>query len=139
MKDFESAVPLEDHYFAAAYGQEGVVIYSVDFKLKKLKIEAKFNKDNLDIKNLDIRDLAYDFNRKLLFMLDHNSGVLSLQLILSANGLKAQLSSSVIKNNFCNLIYYDSFTEQLYLNCRELIKYHINNWPVLDLKVLPRQ
>ncbi len=87
------------------------MIYSVDFKLKKLKIEAKFNKDNLDIKNLDIRDLAYDFNRKLLFMLDHNSGVLSLQLILSANGLKAQLSSSVIKNNFCNLIYYDSFTE----------------------------
>ncbi len=71
-------------------------------------------------------------------MLDHNSGVLSLQLVLGSS-FQAQLTSSVIKNTFCNLIYYDSFTEELYLNCRELIKYHINNWPILDEKVLPRQ
>lgn len=62
------------------------------------------------MKTLNIKDLAYDNVRKLLFLLDHNSGVLPLQIILSRQGLQAQMTSSVIKNNYCNLIYYDSFT-----------------------------
>lgn len=139
MKDFEAAVAIEDKYLAAAYGEEGVVIYSVDFNTKRLTVQAKFDKNNIDIKALNIKDLAYDHTRKLVFMLDHNSGVLPLQLVIGGDTLKAHLTSSVIKNNYCNLIYYDSFTEELYMNCRELIKYHINNWPVLDQKVLPRQ
>lgn len=110
MKDFESAVPIEDKYLAAAYGEEGVVIYSVDVNTKRLKAEARFNRTNLDMKTLDIKDLAYDHSRKLLFMLDHNTGVLPLQLTISGGNLRAQLTSSVIKNNYCNLIYYDSFT-----------------------------
>lgn len=87
------------------------MIYSLDFNTKKLIVEAKFNKDNLGMKTLNIKDLAYDHVRKILFLLDHNSGVLPLQVILSGQGLQAQLTSSVIKNNYCNLIYYDSFTE----------------------------
>jgi len=76
-----------------------------------LKVEATFDKSNLDIKAANFKDLAYDQNRKLLFMLDHNSGVISLQLIIAGGHLTAQVTSSVIKNNYCNLIYYDSFTE----------------------------
>ena len=87
------------------------MIYSLDANTKKLIVEAKFHKDNLGMKTLDIKDLAYDNVRKLLFLLDHNSGVLPLQVILSRQGLQAQMTSSVIKNNYCNLIYYDSFTE----------------------------
>lgn len=86
------------------------MIYSLDVNTKKLIVEAKFNKDNLSMKTLNIKDLAYDNVRKLLFLLDHNSGVLPLQIILSRQGLQAQMTSSVIKNNYCNLIYYDSFT-----------------------------
>ena len=59
------------------------MIYSLDVNTKKLIVEAKFHKDNLGMKTLDIKDLAYDNVRKLLFLLDHNSGVLPLQVILS--------------------------------------------------------
>ena len=115
-----------------------MVLYSIDFASNKLSVEATFDQSSLELKTANFKDLAYDKSRRLLFMLDHNSGVLSLELSFGSR-LQAQLTSSVIKNSFCNLIYYDSFTEELYLNCRELIKYQISKWPILDERVLPRQ
>ena len=39
----------------------------------------------------------------------------------------------------CNVIYYDSYQDELYLNCQKLHKYKIHNWPVVDETVLPQQ
>jgi hypothetical protein len=138
-KDFESAIVLDNNYFAAAFGQEGLRIYSVSPKDSTLKVEAELNKDNSNLDAINIKDLAYDSNRKILFIADYNAGVLSLQLIFGSQGLQTKLTSSSIPNKLCNLIYYDSFNDELYLNCRKLMKYRINNWPIIDEKVLPRQ
>jgi hypothetical protein len=60
-------------------------------------------------------------------------------LLFNGKSLQVRSTSSTIKNNFCNVIYYDSYNDELYLNCRELHKYLINNWPLFTEKVLPRQ
>lgn len=38
----------------------------------------------------------------------------------------------------CNLVAYDRYNDELYLNCKELHKFRINNWPIFDEKVLPK-
>jgi hypothetical protein len=38
MKDFESAVAIENNYLAVAYGEQGVVLYSIDFANNKLAV-----------------------------------------------------------------------------------------------------
>lgn len=88
---------------------------------------------------MNIQDLAYDSKRKIIFILDHGIGVIPVQLTITGSTLKCQLTSSTIKNNYCNVIYYDSYSEDLYLNCRELHRYRISNWPLFTEKILPRQ
>jgi hypothetical protein len=71
-------------------------------------------------------------------MADYDSGVLSLQLTYSPS-FSAKLTSSTIKNKQCVLIYYDEFRDELYLDCKYLHKYRIENWPIITEKVMPRQ
>ena len=106
------------------------MIYSIDFGTSSLKVEAYYNSTNLDVKSLNVKDVTYDEKRKILFVLDHNTGLFPLQLTIGKGQLQARPTSSTKANSFCNLIYYDSFTEELYLNCRELHRYRINNWPL---------
>ncbi len=115
------------------------MIYSIDFVSSSLKVESYFNSTNLGIKSLNVKDVTYDEKRKLLFVLDHNTGLFPLQLTIGKDSLQARQTSSTKANSFCNLIYYDSFFEELYLNCRELHKYRIDKWPLFEEKILPRQ
>lgn len=117
-----------------------MAIFSVDFKDSTLKVVTELNNDNSGSSSpLNIKDLAYDSKRKILFIVDYNSAILSMQLIFGSDTLTTRLTSSNISKKQCNLIYYDSFNDELYLNCKTLQKYRINNWPIIDEKVLPRQ
>lgn len=74
-------------------------------------MEATVDKSNSGEASCNIKDLAYDPDRKILFILDHNTGVMSLQLIMAGAKLVTKLTSSAIKSSLCNLIYYDRFNE----------------------------
>jgi hypothetical protein len=139
MVGFEAAYPIEANYFAAALGKEGVKIFSINFEGNELKLETQFKASDLGLSQIDVQDLAYDASRKILFILDHRTGVIPLQLTISTTGLQARRTSSTIKNSQCNVIYYDAYADELYLNCRELHKYRIGRWPIFDESVLPRQ
>jgi len=93
----------------------------------------------LSLENIDIQDIAYDPTRKILFVLDRHIGVIPLQLNITSKNISARLTSSTIKNSQCNVIYYDQYMDELYINCRELHKYRISKWPVFDETILPRQ
>lgn len=117
-----------------------MAIFSVDTKDSTLKVVAELNNDNSGSSSaLNIKDLAYDSNRKLLFIVDYNSAILSMQLTFGKDSLSTRLTSSTIPKKQCNLVYYDPFNDELYLNCKTLQKYRINNWPIIDEKVLPKQ
>jgi uncharacterized protein YjiK len=75
----------------------------------ELRLEETVDKSNLGEASCNIKDLAYDPDRKILFILDHNTGVMSLQLILASGKLTTKLTSSAIKSSLCDLIYYDRF------------------------------
>ena len=128
---------MEGNYFAAAFGTEGIRIYSIHAADKTLKVEYELNKGSPGIDSIDIRDIAYDSSRKILFMVDYVSGLIALQVDYS-NSLSAKLTSSTKKLKACTLIYYDRFSDELYLSCRELFKFRISGWPTLDEKVLPK-
>jgi hypothetical protein len=64
-------------------------------------------------------------------MVDYTSGLMALQVNYS-NALSAKLTSSTKKLKACTLIYHDRFSDELYLNCRELYKFRISSWPTLD-------
>jgi hypothetical protein len=138
-KDFQTAIPLEENYLAVAYGEEGLWIYSLSLEeggtLKKV---YELNRMNSNISGLDIRDLAFDSTRKLLFLVDYSSGLLSLQLSF-APSLTAKFTSSPKSLKQCTLIHYDKFADELYVNCHDLHKFRISGWPIIDEKVLPRQ
>lgn len=86
----------------------------------------------------DIRDIAYDPQRKILLTLNWQTGMLSLQLTFGGSmGMK--VTSSVISIPNCEVIYYDTYQEELYLSCDDLHKYRISEWPVIAEKVLPKQ
>lgn len=111
-KDFETAIALEGNYFAAAFGDEGMVIFSVDFTDSTLKVVAELNNDNSGSSSgLNIKDLAYDSNRKILFIVDYNSAILSMQLTFDKETLSTRVTSSNIPKRQCNLIYYDPFND----------------------------
>jgi hypothetical protein len=65
---------------------------------------------NSNISALDIRDIAYDSTRRILFLVDYSSGLLSLQLSFST-GLSAKFTSSTKNIKQCTLIYYDKFAD----------------------------
>lgn len=136
---FESGKKLEDNYLAVALGTNGAKIFSVDFDTQKLNIEVEIDKTFLSLENIDIQDIAYDPTRKILFVLDRHIGVIPLQLNITSKNISARLTSSTIKNSQCNVIYYDQYMDELYINCRELHKYRISKWPVFDETILPRQ
>ena len=87
---------MEGNYFAAAFGTEGIRIYSLKAADKTLKVEYELNKDSPGIDSIDIRDIAYDSSRKILFMVDYVSGLMALQVDYS-NALSAKLTSSTKK------------------------------------------
>lgn len=89
-----------------------MVIFSVDFKDSTLKVIAELNNDNSGSPSaLNIKDLAYDSNRKLLFIVDYNSVILSMQLTFGKDTLSTRVTSSTIPKKQCNLIYYDPFND----------------------------
>lgn len=112
-------------------------IYSINFADSTLNQEAEINESNSGAANLNAKDLAFDPVRKILFILDHNSGILSYSLSFAP--LVYRVASPPIKNSLCSLLFYDKTTEDLYLNCRELHRYRLAHWPVIEEKVLPRQ
>lgn len=107
MSGFAKAIPIEGSYLAIALGETGIKIFSIGFADNSLKLEAEFNKESLNLKKVNIRDLAYDSGRKILFMLDYHAGVIPVKLAISPSSLSASLTSSTIKNSQCNVIYYD--------------------------------
>ena len=60
MKGFVSAIAIEGKFIAVALGDNGVKIFSVDFSGKSLKLEASFNKADLKLDSINIKDLSYD-------------------------------------------------------------------------------
>lgn len=76
---FESAISLGGNHFAVAYGKGGVRVYSVSSD-RTVKLEGELNKNSPGLAECDITDIAYDNNRKILFVLNRATGVLSLQL-----------------------------------------------------------
>ena len=139
MAGFVTAIAIEGQFVGTALSDNGVKIFSIDFEGQKFKLEASFNKTDLKLYSTNIQDLSYDFSRKNLFILDHHTGVIPLHIAKNGSGLSAKRTSSIISVKGCNVIYYDATQEELYVNCRELHKYRVKNWPLFDETILPRQ
>jgi hypothetical protein len=77
----------------------------VNLQEKTLKVEYELNKDNSGLSNVNIKDMAYDSRRRILFIVDFNSGLMSLQLTFGSS-LAAQLTSSNKKIRQCSLVFY---------------------------------
>ena len=107
MRGFTKAIAIEGSYLSVALGETGIKIFKIGFADNSLKLEAEFDKDSLNLEMVNIRDLAYDSGRKILFMLDYHTGVIPVKLTISPSSLSASLTSSTIKNSQCNVIYYD--------------------------------
>ena len=118
MGGFTTAISIEGKYIATALGERGVKIFSLDFEGNKLKLETKVDQQTFKLKSIDVQDLAYDSARKNLFILDSLSGVLPVALNFSGEKLSAAPTSSVISLKDCNLLYYDAYQDELYINCR---------------------
>ena len=118
MGGFTTAISIEGKYIATALGARGVKIFSLDFEGNKLKLETKVDQQTFKLKSIDVQDLAYDSARKNLFILDALSGVLPVALTFAGERLSAAPTSSVISLKDCNLLYYDAYQDELYINCR---------------------
>ena len=81
---FKGAIAIGGKFIAASLSTKGVKIFSLDVANNKLKVEASFNSSSFKLSKIDVQDLSYDPNRKILFILDHHTGVIPVKV--SING-----------------------------------------------------
>ena len=76
-------------------------IFEINFSDLTLNVKYEFTRSNSNDLPINIKDIAYDKSRRILFILDYNVGLIPLKLDFSNQTLQVTAISSIIKNSFC--------------------------------------
>lgn len=116
--DFESARNLFGTFFAVCGINTGVAIYSYEGNklVKKLSLDAAFFKRDA----LFISDLAYNPDKKEIFVSDLKFGINIVKFDATGTDIKATLESKGYRKTGCNVIVY--VDGNLYASCDDLFK-----------------
>lgn len=116
--DFESARELFGPYFAVCRVGAGIHIYS--YENNKLELKQTLDAQFFGRNSLFISDLAYNPDKKEMFVSDLKFGINIVKLEVTGGNFKATLASKGYRKVGCNVIVY--VDGNLYASCDDLFK-----------------